>query len=115
VVAASAGNHAQGLLSPPPSSGSSTIVMPRGRPRKADGDTILLEEKSFSSVETPTRPSNTLKNCQDGKTLIHPFDDGNSGCRAGNDRLEVLGGAPDLDGIVVPVGGAGSSPELPRS
>ncbi len=109
VVAASAGNHAQGvaiasaLLGVP-----STIVMPEGASlakqmatRSYGGEVILFGRNTDEALEY------AQKLALDGKTLIHPFDDEQVVAGQGTIGLEVLEELPDLDGIVVPVGGGG--------
>jgi len=109
VVAASAGNHAQGvaiasaLLGVP-----STIVMPEGASlakqmatRSYGGEVVLFGRNTDEALEYA---QNLAK---DGKTLIHPFDDEQVVAGQGTIGLEILEELPDLDGIVVPVGGGG--------
>jgi threonine dehydratase len=109
VVAASAGNHAQGvaiasaLLGVP-----STIVMPEGASlakqmatRSYGGEVVLFGRNTDEALEY----AQTL--AKDGKTLIHPFDDEQVVAGQGTIGLEILEELPDLDGIVVPVGGGG--------
>jgi len=109
VVAASAGNHAQGvaiasaLLGVP-----STIVMPEGASlakqmatRSYGGEVILFGQNTDEALEY------AQKLAKDGKTLIHPFDDEQVVAGQGTIGLEILEELPDLDGIVVPVGGGG--------
>jgi threonine dehydratase len=109
VIAASAGNHAQGvaiasaLLGVP-----STIVMPEGASlakqmatRSYGGEVILFGRNTDEALEYA---QNLAK---DGKTLIHPFDDEQVIAGQGTIGLEILEELPNLDGIVVPVGGGG--------
>ena len=110
VIACSAGNHAQGLAYHATRLGiASTIVMPEGTPfnkvkRTEDfGATVILHGKGFDdSVQF------TLERAErDGLTFIHPFDDPIVAAGQGTVALEMLEQAPDLDVIVVPVGGGG--------
>jgi threonine dehydratase len=109
VVAASAGNHAQGvaiasaLLGVP-----STIVMPEGASlakqlatRSYGGEVVLFGRNTDEALEY------AQKLAKDGKTLIHPFDDEQVVAGQGTIGLEILEELPDLDGIIVPVGGGG--------
>jgi threonine dehydratase len=107
VVAASAGNHAQGVAIASAMLGiPSTIVMPEGASiakqmatRSYGGEVILFGRNTDESLEY------AQKLAEDGKTLIHPFDDVQVVAGQGTIGLEILEELPDLDGIVVPVGG----------
>jgi len=110
VIACSAGNHAQGVayhatrLNIP-----STIIMPEGTPfnkiqRTEDfGAKVVLHGSSFDeSVQF------TLDMARDENlTFIHPFDDEIVVAGQGTVALEMLEQQPDLDVIVVPIGGGG--------
>ncbi|MEM9343947.1 MAG: threonine ammonia-lyase [Pseudomonadota bacterium] len=110
VIACSAGNHAQGvayhasLLGIP-----AVIVMPEGTPfnkiqRTVDfGARVEIHGKGFDeSVDF------TLKLAEaEGLTLIHPFDDPVVAAGQGSVAIEMLDQQPDLDTIVVPIGGGG--------
>lgn len=110
VIAMSAGNHAQGVafhasrLSIP-----STIVMPETTPSvkventRALGATVLLEGNTF---EDSARVTRTLARDR-GLTFIHPFDDPAVIAGQGTAGLEMLVTNPDLDDILVPIGGGG--------
>ncbi len=109
VVAVSAGNHAQGIarhaqrLNIP-----ARIVMPRGTPfgkikhTEAFGAEVILAgdilSESFAHAEQFVR---------EGWTLIHPYDDDAVVAGQGTIALEILADAPEIDCIVVPVGGGG--------
>lgn len=110
VIACSAGNHAQGVAYHATRLGiPSTIVMPEGTPfnkiqRTEDfGAKVVLHGKSFDeSVQF------TLDMAEkDGLTFIHPFDDEVVAAGQGTVALEMLEQQPDLDVIVVPIGGGG--------
>jgi threonine dehydratase len=110
VIAMSAGNHAQGVayhahrLSIP-----ATIVMPTNTPtvkvvntRRHGAEVILtgetVEEAAAFAVEYGRKK---------GLTFIHPYDDPLVIAGQGTLALEMLGTAPELDVLVVPIGGGG--------
>ncbi|HLY79364.1 MAG TPA: threonine ammonia-lyase [Caulobacteraceae bacterium] len=110
VIAASAGNHAQGLayhgqrLDVPV-----TIVMPRGTPfvkveqTRAFGATVIIEGDSYDAAY-----AHALKLEQEsGLVFVHPFDDEDVMAGQGAIALEMLEDAPDLDILPVPIGGGG--------
>lgn len=110
VIAASAGNHAQGVAFHGQRLGiPTTIVMPSTTPfvkvRQTEdfGATVLLEGERFD--ETAAFTANLAK--EKGYTLIHPFDDAKVIAGQGTIALEMLRDVPDLDAIIVPVGGGG--------
>lgn len=110
VIACSAGNHAQGLAYHATRLGiPSVIVMPEGTPfnkvkRTKDlGAKVVIHGQGFDdSVQF------TLDMARDrGLTFIHPFDDPDVVAGQGTVALEMLTQQPDLDCIVVPIGGGG--------
>lgn len=109
VVAASAGNHAQGVAYASTLLGiHSTIVMPEGAPlakqlaTRAYGGEVLL---SGQNTDEALRHARTM--VEAGKILIHPFDDEEVIAGQGTIGLEILEDVPDVEGIIVPVGGGG--------
>jgi threonine dehydratase len=110
VIAMSAGNHAQGVAYHAGRLGiPSTIVMPEGTPSvkventKRFGATVILagsvlEEATAFAVEY---------GCKHGLMFIHPFDDPLVIAGQGTVALEMLRAVPDLDTLVVPIGGGG--------
>ncbi len=110
VVAASAGNHAQGVAYAARQLGiSATIVMPETTPlAKIHG----TEELGASIVLYGSRYGEAFeKACalqqQHGYTFIHAFDDPQIIAGQGSIGLELLEQVPDLDILVVPIGGGG--------
>ena len=109
VVAASAGNHAQGVAYASSLLGiHSTIVMPEGAPlakqmatRAYGGDVILSGQNTDEALCRARRMEEA------GKTFIHPFDDEEVIAGQGTIGLEILEDVPDVEGIIVPVGGGG--------
>jgi len=109
VVAASAGNHAQGVAIASSLLGiPSTIVMPEGASlakqmatRSYGGEVLLLGQNTDEAL------GYAQKLAEGGRSLIHPFDDEQVIAGQGTLGLEILEDVPDVDGIVVPVGGGG--------
>ncbi len=110
VCAMSAGNHAQGvayharLLGAP-----ATIVMPRGTPltkiaRTRDhGARVIVEGAGLAEASTIA----TRITAEEGLTFIHPYDDPAVIAGQGTVALEMIEAIPDLDILVVPIGGGG--------
>lgn len=111
VVAASAGNHAQGLALASKKLGiSSTIVMPRTTPRikvdavRSRGAEVVLVGDSYD--EAAAHATELVK--AKGLTYIHPFDDPDVIAGQGTIGKEILDQLPDqLDAIFIAVGGGG--------
>ncbi len=110
VIAASAGNHAQGLSYHGSRLGIPvTIVMPRTTPTvkvmqtEAVGGKVVLEGETFDEAYEHARSMEQ----QLGLTFIHPFDHPLVAAGQGTVALEMLEDVPDLDMLVIPVGGGG--------
>lgn len=110
VIAASAGNHAQGLSYHGTRLGAPvTIVMPRTTPTvkvmqtEAVGGKVVLEGEKFDDAYKHAR----LLEKELGLTFVHPFDDPHVAAGQGTVALEMLEAVPDLDTLVVPIGGGG--------
>lgn len=110
VIAASAGNHAQGVAYHGRRLGIPvTIVMPVTTPfnkvehTRAFGARVLLEGMSFDEAKAHAE---TVRQ-REGLTFIHPFDDAEIMAGQGTAALEMLEDMPDLDTLVVPIGGGG--------
>ncbi|MXO58059.1 threonine ammonia-lyase [Altererythrobacter salegens] len=110
VIAASAGNHSQGLSYHGTRLGVPvTIVMPKTTPvvkvmqTEAVGGKVLLEGETFDEAYAYARSMEK----QLGLTFVHPFDDPNVAAGQGTVALEMLADAPELDTLVVPIGGGG--------
>ncbi len=110
VVAASAGNHAQGVafasaLEKIPC----TIVMPKNAsPAKVSATrgydaTVILEGTNYD--ESSIKAKEIAK--QTGATMIHAFDDPQIIAAQGVIGLEILEDLPDVDEIYLPIGGGG--------
>lgn len=110
VIACSAGNHAQGLAYHAQRLGiPATIVMPNRTPFNKIAKTedfgakvVLFGENFDGSVNETLR---LAKN--DNLTFIHPFDDPAVVAGQGTLGLEMMEQRPDLDVVVVPIGGGG--------
>jgi threonine dehydratase len=112
VIAASAGNHSQGLSYHGRRLGIPvTIVMPRTTPvvkvmqTEAVGGTVVLEGESFDEASAHARKLEQ----QLGLTFVHPFDDPHVAAGQGTVGLEMLEDVPELEVLAIPVGGGGLS------
>jgi threonine dehydratase len=110
VIAMSAGNHAQGVAYHARRLGiPATIVMPEGTPftkierTAAHGATVVLRGAGLSEAH---REAAALAAAQ-GLTFVHPYDDKAIIAGQGTIGLELLADHPDLDAIIVPIGGGG--------
>lgn len=110
VIAASAGNHAQGLAYHGRRLGIPvTIVMPMSTPivkvrqTQGHGARVILEGERFDDASAFARKLEA----EEQLTFVHPFDDPDIMAGQGTVALEMLEDAPDLEMIVVPVGGGG--------
>jgi threonine dehydratase len=110
VIAMSAGNHAQGVSYHAGRLGiPATIVMPEGTPAvKAEntkrwGAHVILEGKTLEDAARFARAYGE----EQGLVFVHPFDDPLVIAGQGTVALEMLEAVPDLDVLIVPVGGGG--------
>lgn len=110
VIAASAGNHAQGVAYHGNRLGiPTTIVMPINTPfvkvsqTKEHGANVVLFGERFD--DTAEHASKLAE--KQNLTLVHPFNDYDVIAGQGTIGLEVMEACPDLDIILVPVGGGG--------
>lgn len=110
VIAASAGNHAQGVAYHGQNLGiPTTIVMPSTTPfvkvkqTEQFGAKVVLNGERFDET---VDFANDLA-AKHGYVVIHPFDDPYVIAGQGTIALEMLETKPDLDCLVVPVGGGG--------
>ncbi|MCP3732439.1 threonine ammonia-lyase [Sphingomonas sp. MG17] len=110
VIAASAGNHAQGLAYHGHRLGIPvTIVMPKPTPTvkvmQTEGHkaSVILEGESFDEAYAHARKLEA----SNGYTFVHPFDDPRIIAGQGTVALEMLADAPQIDTLVVPIGGGG--------
>jgi len=110
VVAMSAGNHAQGLAYHAQRLGiPAVIVMPTCTPNtkvegtRQYGARVILHGEGF---EEAASHAHDLEE-EEGLTFVHPYDDPAIIAGQGTVGLEMLQDVPDLDVLVVPVGGGG--------
>ena len=110
VIASSAGNHAQGVALAARAFGvPATIVMPAGAPlskvmaTRELGANVVLHGKVYDDAYEHAR----LLQQQTGATFIHPFDDPMVIAGQGTIGLEIMDDLPDVNTIVVPIGGGG--------
>ena len=110
LVAASAGNHAQGVaLAARIAGAEATIVMPLGTPlikvRRTEhyGAKVVFHGSSYDEAQRHA----TALAAEHGYTNVHPFDDPDVILGAGTVGLELLAQVDGLDAVVVPVGGGG--------
>ncbi|MGA9567778.1 MAG: threonine ammonia-lyase [Candidatus Korobacteraceae bacterium] len=110
VVAASAGNHAQAVAYHACARGiAAQIVMPLMTPlvkvaaTKGFGAEVVLHGANYDEAY-----SFAVESCaQQGMTFLHPFDDAEVINGQGSIGLELLEQVPDLEAVVVPIGGGG--------
>jgi threonine dehydratase len=110
VIAASAGNHAQGVAFHAAARGiSAQIVMPLATPQvkvastRSFGAEVILYGASYDEAcEEALR-----RHAVEGRTFIHPFDDVEVISGQGTIGLELLEQVPDIEAVVVPIGGGG--------
>ena len=110
VIAMSAGNHAQGVAYHAQRLGmKATIVMPRFTPgvkierTRGFGAEIVLHGDTLDEAREHAL---TLAHAQ-GLTFVHPYDDADIVTGQGTVALEMLQEVPDLDTLIVAVGGGG--------
>jgi threonine dehydratase len=110
VIAMSAGNHAQGVAYHAMRLGiPATIVMPTGTPMvKIENTRRHGAEVIISGATLEDAAQFARKRCEaGGMTFIHPYDDPLIMAGQGTVALEMLASVPDLDALVVPIGGGG--------
>jgi len=110
VIAASAGNHSQGLSYHGTRLGVPvTIVMPKTTPMvkvmqtEQVGGKVVLEGETYDEAYASARSMEK----QLGLTYIHAFDQANVVAGQGTVALELLEDAPEIETLVVPIGGGG--------
>ncbi len=110
VIACSAGNHAQGVALAATKSGiKSVICLPDGAPiskveaTKRYGAEVCLVEGVYDDAYNKALSLRDEK----GYTFIHPFNDESVIAGQGTIGLELFDQIPDLDAVVVPIGGGG--------
>ncbi|MBQ8545992.1 MAG: threonine ammonia-lyase [Clostridia bacterium] len=110
VVACSAGNHAQGVALAAQKNGiKATICLPDGAPiskieaTKSYGAEVCLVEGVYDDAYNKALE---LRDSE-GYTFIHPFNDEDVIAGQGTIALELIEQLPDMDAVIVPIGGGG--------
>lgn len=110
VIACSAGNHAQGVGYGARAMGiPATICIPAGAPiskieaTRSYGANVVLVDGVYDDAH-----DEAVRLCEEQKlTFIHPFDDYRVMAGQGTIGLEILNQLPDVDMVIVPIGGGG--------
>lgn len=110
VIACSAGNHAQGVALAAARNGIKSIIcLPDGAPMskveatKSYGAEVCLVKGVYDDAYTEA----LRQRDEYGYTFIHPFDDENVIAGQGTIGLELIEQVPDMDAVIVPIGGGG--------
>ena len=110
VIACSAGNHAQGVALAASKYGiKSVICLPDGAPiskveaTKSYGAEVVLVPGVYDDAY---QRALELRDSE-GYTFVHPFDDEDVIAGQGTIGLEILDQLPDMDAVIVPIGGGG--------
>ncbi len=110
VIAASAGNHAQGLAYHAKRLGvPATIVMPRFTPNvkvehtRGHGAEVILHGENFDTAKVFA----VGLGAERGLVWVHPYDDEKVIAGQGTIALEMLATEPKLDALIIPIGGGG--------
>lgn len=110
VIAMSAGNHAQAVAFHAAALGiPATIVMPVTTPyvkverTESYGADVILRGETLADAQVAFEEIMAER----GQTSVHPYDDDHVIAGQGTIALEMLADAPDLDTLVVPIGGGG--------
>lgn len=110
VIACSAGNHAQGVALAAQKNGIPAIIcLPDGAPiskveaTKSYGAEVCLVKGVYDDAYAEA----LRQRDENGYTFIHPFDDENVIVGQGTIGLELLEQLPEMDAVIVPVGGGG--------
>lgn len=110
VVASSAGNHAQGVaLSSKLAGVRSIIVMPETAPlnkiaaTKHYGAEVILKGEIYDDAYEYAKKLEK----KEGYTFVHPYQDARVIAGQGTIGLEILSQLPDVDSVIVPIGGGG--------
>jgi threonine dehydratase len=110
VIAMSAGNHAQGLAYHASRLGiPATIVMPVGTPMvkventRRHGAEVIVTGDTLEDAAAFAHAHGT----REGLTFVHPYDDPLVIAGQGTIALEMLAAVPELDTLVIPIGGGG--------
>jgi threonine dehydratase len=110
LIAASAGNHAQAVAYHAGRLGvAATIVMPEATPllkvvnTRGHGARVVLHGSNYDEAYAEARRLEHVE----GLTFVHPFDDPAVIAGQGTVAVDLLEQVPDLDAVLVPIGGGG--------
>lgn len=110
VIACSAGNHAQGVALAAKKYGiNATICIPAGAPMskvsatRSYGADVVLVKGVYDDAYAKAKEIQAEKQL----TFVHPFDDEDVIAGQGTIGLEILEQLPDVDAVIVPIGGGG--------
>ena len=110
IIACSAGNHAQGVALAATKNGIKSVVcMPDGAPiskveaTKKLGAKVCLVKGTYDDAHDKAVELQK----ETGATFVHPYDDDEVIAGQGTIGLEILDQLPNVDAIVVPIGGGG--------
>jgi threonine dehydratase len=110
VITASAGNHAQGVALAAQRAGvDATVVMPKFAPvskvkaTRGYGASVRLEGVDYDEAQAAAHELER----EEGRTYVHAFDDPVVMAGQGTLGLEIVDDCPELDTVVVPIGGGG--------
>ncbi len=110
LITASAGNHAQGVAYAAQAAGiPATVVMPTTTPlvkvnnTKDYGARVILQGETFDDAAALAAQLSE----KEGLTYVHPFDDLTVATGQGTIAYEIFQSLPDVDVILVPIGGGG--------
>lgn len=110
IIACSAGNHAQGVALAATRLGVKSVVcMPDGAPIMKVENTRRLgaEVRLVKGTYDDAHDEAVRLQEETGATFIHPYDDEDVIAGQGTIGLEILEQVPDVDAVIVPVGGGG--------
>lgn len=112
VVTHSSGNHAQGVAAAAKAFGvHATIVIPEGAPEIKVANTRALGAEVVICEATQVGREGTVAEiaARTGATIVHPYDHPHIISGQGTVGLEILEDLPDVENVIVPVGGGGLS------
>jgi threonine dehydratase len=110
IIASSSGNHAQGVAYASKMLGAKAIlVLPENAPQtKIDGTKSLGAEVVLYGFDSVQRYQKLYElKAQNGYTLVHSYNDPELIAGQGTSGLEIVEDLPDVDTVVVPLGGGG--------
>ena len=110
IIASSSGNHAQGVAYAAKMLGiKATLVLPENAPKsKIEGTRALGAEVVLHGFDSIQRYKKLYEiKAEKGYTLVHSFNDPELIAGQGTSGLEIIEDIPDVDTVVVPLGGGG--------